>query len=105
MAVDLSWYWWYRRRYPEGVGWQERLLDSAPGDAQLRARALAHIGLLARGYGDVERAQFAVSEARPSSMRSAIVVGKRTSCGPSRSCTSARREWRTLGLLRMSICA
>ena len=59
MAVDLSWYWWYRRRYPEGVGWQERLLDSAPGDTQLQARALAHIGLLAREYGDVERAQFA----------------------------------------------
>ena len=64
MAVDLSWYWWYRRRYPEGVGWQERLLESAPGDTQLQARALAHIGLLARGYGDVERAQFAVSEAK-----------------------------------------
>ena len=59
MAVDLSWYWWYRRRYPEGVGWQERLLDSAPGDVQLQARALAHIGLLARDYGDLERAQFA----------------------------------------------
>ena len=64
MAVDLSWYWWYRRRYLEGVGWQERLLDSAPGDTQLQARALAHIGLLARGYGDVERAQFALSEAK-----------------------------------------
>jgi non-specific serine/threonine protein kinase len=64
MAVDLSWYWWYRRRYTEGVGWQERLLDSAPGDTQLQARALAHIGLFARGYGDVERAQFALSEAK-----------------------------------------
>ena len=64
MAVDLSWYWWYRRRYPEGVGWQERLLDSAAGDTQLEARALAHIGLLARGYGDLERAQSAVSQAK-----------------------------------------
>jgi non-specific serine/threonine protein kinase len=64
MAVDLSWYWWFRRRYPEGVGWQERLLDSAPGDTQLQARGLAHIGLLAREYGDVERAQFALSEAK-----------------------------------------
>ena len=64
MAVDLSWYWWNRRRYPEGVGWQERLLESAPGDIQLQARALAHIGLLAREYGDVERAQFALSEAK-----------------------------------------
>jgi len=64
MAVDLSWYWWSRRRYLEGVGWQARLLESAPGDMQLQARALAHIGLLAREYGDVERAQFALSEAR-----------------------------------------
>jgi tetratricopeptide (TPR) repeat protein len=64
MAVDLSWYWWYRRRYPEAVGWQERLLDSAPDDTRLRARALAHIALLARGYGDLERAAVAVSEAK-----------------------------------------
>jgi predicted ATPase len=42
MAVDLSWYWWYRRRYAEGVGWQQRLLESAPGDTQLRARAGTH---------------------------------------------------------------
>src|SRR5262249_42564393 len=47
MAVDLSWYWWYRRRYPEAVGWQERLLDGAPDDPRLQARALAHIALLA----------------------------------------------------------
>jgi len=64
LAVDLSWYWWYRRRHLEGVGWQEMLFDGAPGDAQLQARALAHIGLLAREYGDVERAQFALSEAK-----------------------------------------
>jgi non-specific serine/threonine protein kinase len=64
MAVDLSWYWWYRRRYLEGVGWQERLLDSAPDDARLQARALAHIALLAREYGDLERAQFALSAAK-----------------------------------------
>jgi predicted ATPase/DNA-binding CsgD family transcriptional regulator/transcriptional regulator with XRE-family HTH domain len=64
LAVDLSWYWWLRRRYLEGVGWQEQLFDSAPGDAQLQARALAHIGLLAREYGDLERAQFALSEAK-----------------------------------------
>jgi predicted ATPase/DNA-binding CsgD family transcriptional regulator len=64
MAVDLSWYWWFRRRYLEGVGWQERLLDSAPDDRQLQARALAHIGLLAREYGDLERAQLALSEAK-----------------------------------------
>jgi non-specific serine/threonine protein kinase len=64
MAVDLSWYWWYRRRYSEGVGWQERLLDSAPDDTRLQARALAHVGLLAREYGDLSRAQVALSEAR-----------------------------------------
>ena len=64
MAVDLSWYWWLRRRYLEGVGWHERLLDSASSDTQLHARALAHIGLLAREYGDVERAQLALAEAR-----------------------------------------
>jgi hypothetical protein len=63
MAVDLSWYWWYRRRYPEGVGWHERLLDRASEDAQLQARALAHIALLARGYGDLDRARIAVSDA------------------------------------------
>jgi predicted ATPase/DNA-binding CsgD family transcriptional regulator/transcriptional regulator with XRE-family HTH domain len=64
LAVDLSWFWWYRRRYLEGVGWLERLADSAAGDTQLQARALAHIGLLAREYGDLERAQFALSEAK-----------------------------------------
>src|SRR5580765_3886643 len=64
MAVDLSWYWWYRRRYPEGVGWQERLLDRAADDTRLRARALAHVGLLAREYGDLARAQVALSEAK-----------------------------------------
>jgi predicted ATPase len=25
-AVDLSWYWWHRRRHLEGVSWQEKLL-------------------------------------------------------------------------------
>jgi DNA-binding CsgD family transcriptional regulator len=46
------------------VGWQERLLESAPGVLQLQARALAHSGLLGREYGDVARAQFALSEAK-----------------------------------------
>jgi predicted ATPase/DNA-binding CsgD family transcriptional regulator len=64
LAVDLSWYWWYRRRHLEGVRWQETLFASAPGDTQLQARALAHIGLLAREYGDLERAQLALSEAK-----------------------------------------
>ena len=63
-AVDLSWYWWHRRQHLEGVHWQETLLESAPGDAQLQARALAHIGLLARDYGDLQRAQVALAEAR-----------------------------------------
>ena len=63
-AVDLSWYWWYRRQHLEGVGWQERLLESAADDTQLQARALAHIGLLAREYGDLERAQLALAEAK-----------------------------------------
>jgi non-specific serine/threonine protein kinase len=64
LAVDLNWYWWYRRRHTEGVTWQESLLDSAPDDTQLQARALAHIGRLAREYGDAERAQVALSEAK-----------------------------------------
>jgi non-specific serine/threonine protein kinase len=63
-AVDLSWYWWHRRRHMEGVYWQETLLAHGLGDAQLQARALAHIGLLAREYGDLDRAQLALSEAR-----------------------------------------
>jgi DNA-binding CsgD family transcriptional regulator/tetratricopeptide (TPR) repeat protein len=46
------------------VRWQETLFASAPGDTQLQARALAHIGLLAREYGDFDRAQFALSEAK-----------------------------------------
>jgi len=64
LAVDASWHWWYRRRHLEGVGWLETLLESAPDDTLLQARALAHIGLLAREYGDVERAQRVLSEAR-----------------------------------------
>jgi hypothetical protein len=64
LAVDASWHWWYRLRHLEGVGWLETLLESAPDDTLLQARALAHIGLLAREYGDVERAQRVLSEAR-----------------------------------------
>src|SRR5262249_3217961 len=64
LAVDISWYWWHRRRYSEGVGWQERLLDSAPDDTRLQARAIAHVGLLAREYGDLTKAQVALSEAK-----------------------------------------
>jgi predicted ATPase len=88
MAVDLSWYWWYRRRHLEGVRWQETLFASAPGDAQLQARALAHIGLLARGYGDVsERTSLSEKGTLRCAWRSR---GDRMSSGPSHSYASAR---------------
>ena len=105
LAVDLSWYWWYRRRHPGGRGLagaaaRQRSWRHAASSPRAGAHRLARPSTVTWS----ERSSLC-PRPRHASMRSAIAAGRRTCYGRSHSCTSVRREWPTLGLLRVSICA